>query len=212
MLAYRISIDKNEILSYKSNQIYYKKNEIFNTNKNSLYKVNTFKNNSKKYKYFYYFPQDAFEISKIILSINKTINNVHILEYEINNYDVYDKFGFGNYKNLKRKDYIPKNKIYKITPYEDSTYPVLEIKMNINDNINITNNIFKTKINDTIPNDLNKLKKLREYILYKIYLEKVLNDFNINYPHNSDGLMIISKYNNNIKKIILPKKYQRIVC
>lgn len=84
--------------------------------------------------------------------------------------------------------------------------------MNINDNINITNNIFKTKINDTIPNDLNKLKKLREYILYKIYLEKVLNDFNINYPHNSDGLMIISKYNNNIKKIILPKKYQRIVC
>ncbi len=110
------------------------------------------------------------------------------------------------------KKYIPEDKLYKIHPYENSTYPVLELKMNNTNTINVTNNIFKMNINSFIPDELNKLKKLREYILYKLYLEKVMDDFNINYPHGSDGLMIITKDNKNIKKLYLPKKYQNLIC
>ena len=78
--------------------------------------------------------------------------------------------------------------------------------------IRTTNNIFNIKINDSIPNYLNRLRKLREYILYKTYLEKVMNDFDINYPHSNDGLMIISNQNNNVKELFLPKKYQKLIC
>ena len=212
MFAYRISIDNNEINEYKHNKVYYENKPIFNINCNSLYKVNTFKSNNIDNKYFYYFPQDAFEIAKIVLKINSSVKSVYILEYLLNNDEVLDKFGFGNYRNLMRKWYIPENKFYKIHPYESSTYPVLELKMNKKNTINVTNNIFKVNINKSIPNELNKLKKLREYILYKIYLEKVMNDFNINYPHGNDGLMIITKDNKNIKKLHLPKKYQNLIC
>lgn len=212
MFAYRISIDNNEINEYKHNKVYYENKPIFNINNNSLYKVNTFKSNNINSKYFFYFPQDAFEIAKIVLKINSSVKSVYILEYLLNNDEVLDKFGFGNYRNLMRKWYIPENKFYKIHPYESSTYPVLELKMNKKNTINVTNNIFKVNINKSIPNELNKLKKLREYILYKIYLEKVMNDFNINYPHGNDGLMIITKDNKNIKKLHLPKKYQNLIC
>lgn len=212
MLVYRISIDEFEINEYKKNKIYYENKSIFNINNNSLYKVNTFKNSNIHCKYFYYFPQDAFEIAKIVLNINKNIKDISILEYDINKNEIFDKFGFGNYRNLMRKKYIPEDKLYKIHPYENSTYPVLELKMNNTNTINVTNNIFKIDINSFIPDELNKLKKLREYILYKLYLEKVMDDFNINYPHGSDGLMIITKDNKNIKKLYLPKKYQNLIC
>ena len=212
MLAYRITIDKNEIDFYKKNKIYYDNKPIFNIRKNSLYKVNTFICNDKIGKYFYYFPLDAYEIAKIVLRLNNKINNIYILEYELNNNEVIDKFGFGNYRNLKRKDYIPQGKLYKIHPYDNSTYPVLELKMPKTSEIRTTNNIFNININDSIPSYLNRLRKLREYILYKIYLEKVMNDFDINYPHSNDGLMIISKQNNNVKELFLPKKYQKLIC
>ena len=212
MFAYRISIDNNEINEYKHNKVYYENKPIFNINNNSLYKVNTFKSNNINSKYFFYFPQDAFEIAKIVLKINKSVKNVYILEYMLNKDEISDKFGFGNYRNLVRKKYLPENKVYKIRPYENSTYPVLELKMNKKNTINITNNYFNIDINSGIPNELNRLQKLREYILYKIYLEKVMDDFNINYPHGNDGLMIITNDNKNIKKLYLPKKYQNILC
>lgn len=212
MLVYRISTDEFEINEYKKNKVYYENKSIFNINNNSLYKVNTFKTSNNHCKYFYYFPQDAYEIAKLVLNINKNIKDISILEYDINKNEIFDKFGFGNYRNLMRKKYIPEDKLYKIHPYENSTYPVLELKMNNTNAINVTNNIFKIDINSFIPDELNKLKKLREYILYKLYLEKVMDDFNINYPHGSDGLMIITKDNKNIKKLYLPKKYQNLIC
>ena len=212
MLVYRISTDEFEINEYKKNKVYYENKSIFNINNNSLYKVNTFKTSNNHCKYFYYFPQDAYEIAKLVLNINKNIKDISILEYDINKNEIFDKFGFGNYRNLIRKKYIPEDKLYKIHPYENSTYPVLELKMNNTNAINVTNNIFKIDINSFIPDELNKLKKLREYILYKLYLEKVMDDFNINYPHGSDGLMIITKDNKNIKKLYLPKKYQNLIC
>lgn len=212
MLVYRISTDEFEINEYKKNKVYYENKPIFNINNNSLYKVNTFKTSNNHCKYFYYFPQDAYEIAKLVLNINKNIKDISILEYDINKNEIFDKFGFGNYRNLMRKKYIPEDKLYKIHPYENSTYPVLELKMNNTNTINVTNNIFKIDINSFIPDELNKLKKLREYILYKLYLEKVMDDFNINYPHGSDGLMIITKDNKNIKKLYLPKKYQNLIC
>ena len=73
-------------------------------------------------------------------------------------------------------------------------------------------NIYSIDRNTLIPTKLNKQNKLREYILYKIYLEKVLADFNINYPHDEDGLMIITKHEGNVKKLTIPKKYQSLIC
>ena len=84
--------------------------------------------------------------------------------------------------------------------------------MNEDNKINTTGNIYSIDRNTLIPTNLNKQNKLREYILYKIYLEKVLADFNINYPHSDDGLMIISKHEGNVKKLVIPKKYQSLIC
>lgn len=212
MLAYRIVMDNNELNYYKNNKVYYDNEPIFNINYDSLYKVNTFPNKNGIYKYFYYYPQDAFEIAKIILNLNHNINHLYILEYYLDNNEIIDKVGFGNYRNLVRKNYVPIEKQYKIFPYLNSTYPVLEIRLNDSNTIKPTNNIYIIDKKIEIPKYLNRLKKLREYVLYKIYLEKVINDFNISYPHNDDGLMIISKYEGNIKKLVIPKKYQRLIC
>ena len=114
MYAYRITNDINEIYYYKNNEIYYYNHPLFNINKNSLYKVNTFPDTDKIVKHFYYFSEDAFEIAKIILSINNNIKNIFILEYIIDNNEIIDNIGFGNYKKLVRKNYIPDNKLYKI--------------------------------------------------------------------------------------------------
>lgn len=212
MLAYRITTDLNELKYYLNNKIYYDNKPIFNINNNSLYKVNTFPNKKGIYKYFYYYPLDAYEISKLILKINTSIDNIYILEYNLDNKEIINKVGFGNYRSLVRKDYIPADKQYKIYPYLNSTYPVLEIRMNEDNKINTTGNIYSIDRNTLIPNKLNKQNKLREYILYKIYLEKVLSDFNIKYPHDEDGIMIISKHEGNVKKLVIPKKYQSLIC
>lgn len=212
MLAYRIIIDNNELKYYKNNKIYYDNEPIFNVKNHSLYEVNTFPNKDGLYKYFYYYPQDAFEIAKIVLNLNHNIKSLYIVEYYLDNEEIIDKVGFGNYRKLVRKKYVPTDKQYKMFPRANSTYPVLEIRLNEKNTIKTTNNIYKIDKNTTIPNNLNKLKKLREYILYKIYLEKVIREFNINYPHNEDGIMIISKYEGNIKKLEIPKKYQRLIC
>ena len=63
-----------------------------------------------------------------------------------------------------------------------------------------------------IPESLNNLKKLKQFILYKTYLEKILSDLNVNYPHGRDGLMRISKYNKNVKEISIPEKYKSFIC
>lgn len=212
MYAYRIVIDINELNYYKNNIIYFDNEPIFKINSNSLYKVNTFPNDNRTYKYFYYYPEDAFEIAKIILNINNSINQLYILEYYLDNNEIIDKVGFGNYKNLIRKKYIPKDNQYKLFPFANSTYPVLEIRLNKNNIIKPTQKIFTIKSNSIIPTSLNKSRKLREYILYKIYLEKVICEFNLNYPHKEDGIMIISKYEGNIKELKIPKKYQRLIC
>jgi len=212
LLAYRITIDSNELKYYHNNKVYYDNNPIFNTNKNSLYEINTFPNKDGIYKYFYYYPIDAYEIAKIVLKLNHYIDNIYILEYKLDNKEIINKVGFGNYKNLVRKDYVPTHKQYKLYPYLNSTYPVLEIRMNEGNKINTTGNIYSIDRNTLIPTKLNKQNKLREYILYKIYLEKVLADFNINYPHSDDGLMIISKHEGNVKKLVIPKKYQSLIC
>lgn len=212
MYAYRITLDINEILYYKENKVYYYNEPLFNINKNSLYKVNTFPDTDKVTKHFYYFPIDAFEIAKIILKLNMNIDNIYILEYSLDNNEIINKVGFGNYRRLVRKKYIPAHKQYKLYPYLNNTYPVLEIRMNKSNKISPTGNIYCIDRNNLIPTKLNKQNKLREYILYKIYLEKVLRDFNISYPHEEDGLMIISNHENNIKKLVIPKKYQRLIC
>ena len=212
MLAYRITMDLNELKYYQNNIIYYDNKPIFNIDNNSLYKVNTFPNKNEIYKYFYYYPIDAYEIAKIILKLNTSIDSIYILEYNLDNKEIINKVGFGNYRCLVRKDYIPIHKQYKIYPYLNSTYPVLEIRLKPNNTMNPTGNIYSIDRNTKIPTDLNRLNKLREYILYKIYLEKVIADFNINYPHSDDGLMIISKHEGNIKKLVIPKKYQRLIC
>lgn len=212
MLAYRITMDLNELKYYQNNKIYYDNKPIFNIDNNSLYKVNTFPNKNEIYKYFYYYPIDAYEIAKIILKLNTSIDSIYILEYNLDNKEIINKVGFGNYRCLVRKDYIPIHKQYKIYPYLNSTYPVLEIRLKPNNTMNPTGNIYSIDRNTKIPTDLNRLNKLREYILYKIYLEKVIADFNINYPHSDDGLMIISKHEGNIKKLVIPKKYQRLIC
>lgn len=212
MLAYRITIDSNELKYYHNNKIYYDNNPIFNTTKNSLYEINTFPNKDGIYKYFYYYPIDAYEIAKIVLKLNHNIDNVYILEYILDNNEIINKVGFGNYRRLVRKDYVPIHKQYKIYPYLNSTYPVLEIRMNPSNIIIPSGNIYSIDRNTLIPTKLNKQNKLREYILYKIYLEKVLADFNINYPHNEDGIMIISKHEGNVKKLVIPKKYQGLIC
>ncbi len=212
MLAYRIIIDNNELNYYKNNKVYYDNEPMFNIKSNSLYKVNTFPNEDRIYKYFYYYPQDAFEIAKLVLNLNHNIDSLCIAEYYLDNNEIIDKVGFGNYRKLVRKKYVPTDKQYKLFPCINSTYPVLEIRLNDSNTIKPTNNIYTIDKNTTIPNDLNKLKKLREYILYKIYLEKIINDFNIRYPHNEDGIMIISKYEGNIKKLVIPKNYQRLIC
>lgn len=211
MLAYRITIDLNELKYYLNNKIYYDNKPIFNINNNSLYKVNTFPNKKGIYKYFYYYPLDAYEISKLILKINTSIDNIYILEYNLDNKEIINKVGFGNYKYLVRKDYVPIHKQYKIYPYLNSTYPVLEIRMNPNNIIIPSGNIYSIDRKTQMPNELNKHNKLREFILYKIYLEKVIADFNINYPHSEDGVMIISKLEGNVKELVIPKKYQRII-
>lgn len=212
MLAYRITIDSNELKYYHNNKIYYDNKPIFNTTKNSLYEINTFPNKDGIYKYFYYYPIDAYEIAKIVLKLNHNIDNVYILEYILDNNEIINKVGFGNYRRLVRKDYVPIHKQYKIYPYLYSTYPVLEIRMNPNNIIIPSGNIYSIDRNTLIPTKLNKQNKLREYILYKIYLEKVLVDFNINYPHDEDGLMIITKHEGNVKKLTIPKKYQSLIC
>lgn len=211
MLAYRIVIDNNELNYYKNNKIYYDNEPIFNVPSNSLYEVNTFPNKNGTYKHLYYYPEDAFEIAKIVLKLNHTIDHLYILEYMLDNNEIIDKVGFGNYRSLVRKKYIPIEKHYKIFPYLNSTYPVLEIRLDNTNIITPTNNIFTIDNNTIIPSYLNKSIKLREYILYKIYLEKVIHDFNINYHHNEDGLMIISKYEGNVKKLTIPKNYQRLI-
>ena len=212
MLAYRITMDLNELKYYQNNKIYYDNKPIFNIDNNSLYKVNTFPNKNEIYKYFYYYPEDAYEIARLILKLNTSIDSIYILEYNLDNKEIINKVGFGNYRCLVRKDYIPIHKQYKIYPYLNSTYPVLEIRLKPNNTMNPTGNIYSIDRNTKIPTDLNRLNKLREYILYKIYLEKVIADFNINYPHSDDGLMIISKHEGNIKKLVIPKKYQRLIC
>ena len=212
MYAYRITNDINEIYYYKNNEIYYYNHPLFNINKNSLYKVNTFPDTDKIVKHFYYFSEDAFEIAKIILSINNNIKNIFILEYIIDNNEIIDNIVFGNYKKLVRKNYIPDNKLYKIYPNSNKTYPVLEIRLDENSHIKPTGNLYQINNNMLIPNKLNIINKRREYIMYKLYLDHILYDFKVSYPHEDDGLMIISEIEGNIKKIKIPKRYQRIIC
>ena len=78
MLVYRITQDENEILEYSKNRVYFDNKPIFNTPyKNTLYELNTFPNKLGVYKHFYYFPQDAFEIAKILLKLQqKQQNNI----------------------------------------------------------------------------------------------------------------------------------------
>ena len=215
MLVYRITQDENEILEYNKNRVYFDNKPIFNTPyKNTLYELNTFPNKNGVYKHFYYFPQDAFEIAKILLNLQQKQQNniITILEYELNNNSIINKIGFGNYNGLKRKDYLPKAKLIHISPYENSSYPVLEIRVSKNEEIKISNNYFTIEKEMPIPESLNNLKKLKQFILYKTYLEKILSDLNVNYPHGSDGLMRISKYNKNVKEISIPEKYKRFIC
>ena len=141
MLAYRIIIDNNELKYYKNNKIYYDNEPIFNVNNHSLYEVNTFPNKDGLYKYFYYYPQDAFEIAKILLNLNHNINQLHILEYYLDNNEIIDKVGFGNYRRLVRKTYVPTDKQYKLFPNQNSTYPVLEIRLDNTNKTKPTNNI-----------------------------------------------------------------------
>ena len=212
MLAYRFTKDLNELKYYKNNKIYYDNEPIFNINKRSLYEVNTFPNKEGIYKYFYYYPEDAYEIAKIVLKLDLDIDSIYILEYNLDNKEIINNVGFGNYRCLVRKDYVPIYKQYKLYPYLNNTYPVLEIRLKPSNIMNTTGNIYRISRNTNIPNELNRLNKLREYILYKIYLEKVISDFNINYPHTDDGLMIISKTEGNVKKLVIPKKYQKLIC
>lgn len=215
MLVYRITQDENEILEYKKNMVYFDNQPIFNTPyTNALYELNTFPNKNGIYKHFYYFPQDAFEIAKILLTLKqyRTNNIITILEYELNNNSIINKIGFGNYNGLKRKDYLPKSKLIHISPYENSSYPVLEIRVNKNEEIKISNKSFAIENQMTIPESLNDLTKLKQFILYKTYLEKVLADLDVNYPHGYDGLMRISKYNKNVKEISIPEKYKSFIC
>lgn len=215
MLVYRITQDENEILEYKKNMVYFDNHPIFNTPyTNTLYELNTFPNKNGIYKHFYYFPQDAFEIAKILLALKQyqTNNIITILEYELNNNSIINKIGFGNYNGLKRKDYLPKSKLIHISPYENSSYPVLEIRVNKNEEIKISNKSFAIENQMTIPESLNDLTKLKQFILYKTYLEKILADLDVNYPHGHDGLMRISKYNKNVKEISIPEKYKSFIC
>ena len=212
LLVYRIIKDKKEYECYINKQIYFNNIPIFNIqNKNSLYKLNTFVYQNKIYKHFFYFPQDAFEIAKILIN-NENKKGIKILEYQLNNNSVINKIGFGNYGALKRKDYLPKNKLIHISPYENSTYPVIEIRIDQAINAITTNNCFDIDAHLPIPNSLNNKEKLKQLILYKIYLEKILNDFNIVYPHGKDGLMRISEHYKNIKQLTIPDKYLKILC
>lgn len=214
MLAYRITYDEDEIKQYDNGQVYYDNKTIFKSSyKNGLYEINTFPKDNLIHKHFYYFPQDAYEIAQILLNYPKphNIDQIAVLEYELNNNTIIDKIGFGNYNCLKRKDYLPKTKLIHISPYENSTYPVLEIRLNKGMNINVTNNKYLLKKESSI-NKLNREDKLKQFMLYKVYLEYFLNDLNINYPHGPDGLMRISKINNNVKKIVLPDKYFKYIC
>lgn len=216
MVAYRITQDVNEISEYKQNRIYFENKPIFNTPyNNALYEINTFPNKDGIYKHFYYFPQDAFEISKILLSLQQIQTNkeniITILEYELNNNSIINKIGFGNYNCLRRKDYLPKSKLIHISPYENSSYPVLEIRVNKDEKIKITNNSFTIDKHSLLPNELNDLRKLKQFILYKTYLERILYDLNVNYPHGRDGLMRIAKYNKNVKEISIPEKYREFI-
>lgn len=212
MYAYRITNDINEIIYYKNNKIYYYNQPLFNINNNSLYKINTFPDTDIIVKHFYYFPEDAFEIAKIILNNNINIKKLFILEYIIDNNEIIDNIGFGNYRKLVRKDYIPDNKLYKIYPNINKTYPVLEIRLDENSHIKPTGNLYPINKDILIPNKLNIINKHREYIMYKLYLERILYDFKISYPHEDNGLMIISEIEGNIKKIKIPKRYQRLIC
>lgn len=217
MLAYRITQDKNEISQYKEKKIYFDNKPVFNTPyKNTLYELNTFPDKNGIHKHFYYFPQDAFELSKILLYLQLRQTNkkgtITILEYELDNNLIINKIGFGNYNCLKRKDYLPESKLIHISPYENSSYPVLEIRVNKDDSIKTTNNSFIIENDLSIPEKLNNLVKLKQFILYKTYLERILYDLNVNYPHGRDGLMMISKYNGNVKELTIPEKYRKFIC
>lgn len=213
MYLYRITNDKEEIQEYLKGNIHFKREEnLFNKRpSNCLYEINTFVYDDKIYKHFYYFPQDAYEISKILLNFPKNVlsqtNNMTILEYSVDNLLAYNKVGFGNYNCLKRKDYIDEDKLYRLTPFENSTYPVLEFRFKENDKIDITKRKWSFDKFTPLPNNLNDLKKLKQFIYYKLHCESILNELGINYPHGLDGLMRISKHYDNIKEIEIPKYY-----
>lgn len=217
MYLYRITNNKQEILEYLKGNIYFNENEnLFNKRKNnSLYEINTFIYDNKVYKHFYYFPLDAYEISKILLNFSpnykKDMTDITILEYYVDNSIAHNKVGFGNYNCLKRKDYIDKKDLYHITPFEDSTYPVLEFRFCKNDEINITKRKWSFDKFTPFPNNLNDLKKLKQFIYYKINCESILNDLGVNYPRGTNGLMRISKSYNNVKDFEIPKKYMKVL-
>lgn len=210
MLLYRITTDKEEIRKYEQKIIHFNNEPVFFNKPNpaSIYKLNTFPYEDKMYKHFYYFPQDAFEISKLLLKFSSyyhpKIYNINILEYSVDNMTVLNKIGFGNYGGLHRLDYIPKELNKKIN---NSSYPVIEFRLDKQDSIYPTEKKWIISKLDPLPNDLNDLVKLKQFIYYKIHCEDILNDFNVNYPHNKNGIMKICMDNNNIKEIVIPKKY-----
>ena len=217
MLLYRITNDNFEVNEYlKGNIIFNKKETLFYKKRNNcLYEVNTFIYDDKIYKHFYYFPQDAYEIAKILLKLscykNKKNNHLSILEYSIDNLNALNKVGFGNYNCLKRMDYVNEDKIYKIKPFENSSYPVLEFRFLQSDNISVTKKIWSINAHTPLPDDLNDLKKLKQLIYYKLHCETILKNLGVNYPHGLDGLMRISKHYDNVKEIEIPKCYLKIL-
>ncbi len=215
MFIYRITKYQEEIKQYLEKNVYFGNNEgLFSYQSKGIYKINTFKyTDNTIYKHFYYFPIDAFEISKILLE-NSTLSSdkfsqLYILEYYINNDEVLDKIGFGNYNCLRRKDYI--NNYFKKIPFENGTYPVLEIRLEASDNVQVTNKSFVIDKYTPLPNDLNNLKKLRQFIYYKMHIEEILEALDVKYPHGKDGLMRISEGYHNIKTIKIPNKYRKIL-
>ena len=217
MYLYRITNNKLEIDAYLNNELYFGSQEgLFNTkSRNGLYAVNTFVYDDKLYKHFYYFPQDAYQISQILLNFPKVQNNISsnmtILEYSVDKNIAYNKAGFGNYNCLKRKDYVAEELIHRITPFENSTYPVLEFRFDNSEKIHITKRKWILNKSTPLPDSLNDLKKLKQLIYYKLHCEAILNEFGVNYPHGPDGLMRISNHYNNIKKIEIPKYYVKLL-
>lgn len=217
MYLYRITNNKKEIEDYLSGNVYFNKDEsLFNKRPNNcLYEVNTFIYDQKIYKHFYYFPLDAYEISKVLLNFPKSqyskTAEMTILEYSVDAVIAHNKIGFGNYSCLKRKDYIDKDKWCRITPFENSTYPVLEFRFEETDKINITKRKWSFDKFTPFPNNINDLKKLKQFIYYKLHCEAILNDLKVNYPHSLDGLMRISRCNDNIKEFEIPKYYMKLL-